>query len=253
MPLPTQPPCNAIFGWFNWQFPLIEYQNQTSSTVDLIQQVESALGALSVTSTVHTCWGTWKHAGKMRHGHIPTWEECWRRDFIFSLFPLLWEFLRVWLVKKACQTYGCACTCMSVTLYIRTQSPLESFWRLFSSPRVQEDFCQLWRKTATNKCYPGPVTFTRNHLLLGHEPACVEKPAQKSVGEDGTEQEEESWPVRNAVAVECSMDLECFQSWIPWSRWRGEERIRRTTYPLTTACSITGQPQCSQHAPWFLL
>lgn len=120
-------------------------------------------------------------------------------------------------------------------------------------PRVQEDFCQLWRKTATNKCYPGPVTFTRNHLLLGHEPACVEKPAQKSVGEDGTEQEEESWPVRNAVAVECSMDLECFQSWIPWSRWRGEERIRRTTYPLTTACSITGQPQCSQHAPWFLL
>lgn len=43
-------------------------------------------------------------------------------------------------------------------------------------PQVQDEFCQLWQKTAAAKCSPEPVPFTRTHLLLWHEPACVEKP-----------------------------------------------------------------------------
>ena len=66
----------------------------------------------------------------------------------------------------------------------------------------------------------GQQPLTRNHLWLGHEPGHVQKPAQKCVREDGTE----SWPIRNAVAVGCcSMDLECFQAWIFWNRWRGRK------------------------------
>lgn len=45
-----------------------------------------------------------------------------------------------------------------------------------SFPQVQDEFCQLWQKTAADKCSPEPVSFTRIHLLLWHEPACVEKP-----------------------------------------------------------------------------
>ena len=66
----------------------------------------------------------------------------------------------------------------------------------------------------------GQQPLTRNHLWLGHEPGCVQKPAQKCARKDGTE----SWPISNAVAVGCcSMDLECFQAWIFWNRWRGRK------------------------------
>ena len=102
-------------------------------------------------------------------------------------------------MKTACCTYGRAYTCVNMTLYI-PKVP----WLILAAvflPWVQECFWQLWKKTAANKCCPGPVTFTRNHLLLGREPAGVEKPAQKCVGEDGTEQREESRPIRKAVAV----------------------------------------------------
>lgn len=102
-----------------------------------------------------------------------------------------------------------------------------SLWLILEAillPQDQEQFYQLWQKPAANKCSPGPVTFTRNHLSPWREPACVERPAHKCVREDGTEQGEESRPTRNAAVAGCWLrGCGVFSGADSWTRWMARE------------------------------
>lgn len=150
-----------------------------------------------------------------------------KERFLFRHFLLLWESFWGWLVKKVRHTDGCKpWGSEHDSVYTRPRSP----WLIPGScfPPQTGGLLPV-AENHKDECYPGPATLTRNHLWLGHEPGCVQS-LHRNVSQGGWDRELTN---QNAVAVGCcSMDLECFQAWIFWNRWRGrKERVRRTTYP----------------------